>query len=278
MAQDTCDRIDYLWADSFGLAIQEYMETGVRVIRERDERPQRGIRVLAHAERCIISIYPELEGEIRRRTEGLTPADCQSDATMANVFSDLSEEPPIPVFHSFQDGDGFRPFRSPDTRLLAFGDRAALFRFLGECPIEEVSSSSLGPLRQFVYGFTEEDRVLAAAYFGLVAPYAVSIGVLTHPAHRRNGLGKAAASAATEAALHCGFLVLWRTAVENAASAATAKSLGFHEYGRGYDVPYPQDVSEKHGVGDSYDVPYRVHPRLHTIRHCSGGVPASQTD
>lgn len=267
MEHDTCDRIDYLWADSFGLTIQEYLDSDVRVICERDKRPQQSVRVLAHAERCIVSVYPELEGEIRRRTEDLTLADCQSDATMTNVFSDLCEEPPIPMFHSFQDGDGFRPFRLPGTRRLWFGDRGALLRFLGECPIEEVSSSSLGPLRQFVYGYIEGDRVLAAAYFGLVMPYAVSIGVLTHPAHKRNGLGKAVASVATEAALHCGFLVLWQAAVENAASVATAKSLGFCEYGRGYIVPYPEDVRENHSVGDSYDVGYRVHPRLHTIRH-----------
>jgi len=267
MEQDIAERIDYYWADSFGLSIEDYLEPGVRVVRERDTRPKRYVRVLARAESCIISTYSELEAELCRRAAGLTPADCHSDATVAELFSGLCEEPPDPGYHAFLDGDGFRPFRLPCVRRLAFGDREALNRFLHECPIEDVSASSLGPLRQFVYGYVEGDRVLAAAFFTLWTPYAVSIGPLTHPEHKRRGLGKAVASAAIEAALHCGFLVLWQAGLDNVASVSTAKALGFREYGRGYVVPYPQDVRENHSVGDTYDGPYRVHPQLHRIRH-----------
>ena len=267
MKEPQARRIDYYWADSFGLTIQEFVEEGVRVVRERDRRPQPCVRVFADARRCIISTYAELEDELRHRAGALTPTDCLSDATIAELFSGLCDAPPRPGFQSFLDGDGLRPFRLPGVRCLGGTDRNALTRFVSECPPQDVSYSSLSCLRQYVYGYVEEDCVLAAAFFTLWTPYAVSIGLLTHPEHRRRGLGKAVASAAAEAALHCGFLVLWPASVDNTASVATAKSLGFRECGRGYVIPYPEDLRRKHSVGERLEGPYRVHPRLHTVRH-----------
>ena len=269
--QDTeepqAERIDYYWADAFGLPIQEFLRPGTRVMRERDPRAQPCVRVFADGVRCIISTYAELEDELRNRAGTLSATDCLSDQTMVRLFDGLCDATPQRGFQSFLEAGGLKPFRLPEVRRLGGPDRKALEQFLSECPPDDVSHSSLSCLRQYVYGYVEQDRVLAAAYFTLWTPYAVSIGPLVHPAHRGRGLGKAVASAATEAALDCGFLVLWPASIDNAASVATAKSLGFREHGRSYQVAYPDEVRREHSTGEQWDGPYRVDPRLHRAGH-----------
>jgi len=261
------ERIDYYWADAFRLPIQEFLQPGVRVMQEREPRPQPYVRVFADGVRCIISTYAELEDELRRRAAALSAADCLWDQTMAELFDGLCDAVPQRGFQSFLEAGGLKPFRLPEVRRLGGPDRTALAQFLSECPPDDVSHSSLSCLRQYVYGYVEGDRVLAAAYFTLWTPYAVGIGPLVHPARRGRGLGKAVASAATEAALDCGFLVVWPASIDNTASVATAKSLGFREYGQSYQAAYPDEVRSKHSAGEQWDGPYRVDPRLHTVGH-----------
>ena len=267
MEDQQAERIDYYWADAFRLPIQEFLRPGVRVMQERDPRPQPCVRVFADGVRCIISTYAEFEDQLRKRAEALSATDCLSDQAMAELFDGVCDEPPKRGFQSFLEAGGLKPFRLPEVRRLGGPDREALAQFLSECPADDVSHSSLSCLRQYVYGYVEEDRVLAAAYFTLWTPYAASIGPLVHPDHRGRGLGKAVASAATKAALSCGFLVLWPASIGNTPSVATAKSLGFREHGRSYRVVYPDDVRSKHSTGEQWDGPYRVDPRLHTVGH-----------
>ena len=56
------------------------------------------------------------------------------------------------------------------------------------------------------------------------------IGVVTHPAYRGRGYGRAAVSAATARGLEAGFIVLYQTLLANAPSVALATELGYQPY------------------------------------------------
>ena len=62
------------------------------------------------------------------------------------------------------------------------------------------------------------------------------IGVLTHPAHRRQGLGKAVVSASIPWGLERDLICQWATTDLNEASLALARSLGFDHYGTETEV------------------------------------------
>ena len=57
---------------------------------------------------------------------------------------------------------------------------------------------------------------------------AVSIGVVTHPAYRGRGYGRAVVS--TAQGLEAGFIVLYQTLLANAPSVALATGLGYQPY------------------------------------------------
>jgi GNAT superfamily N-acetyltransferase len=59
---------------------------------------------------------------------------------------------------------------------------------------------------------------------------AATIGVVTHPAYRGHGYGRAVVSAATGQGLEAGFIVLYQTLLANAPSVALATGLGYQPY------------------------------------------------
>jgi len=77
--------------------------------------------------------------------------------------------------------------------------------------------------------------VVAVARYRPAWEEAVSIGVVTHPAYRGRGYGRAVVSAATAQALEAGFIVLYQTLLANAPSANApsvdlATGLGYQPY------------------------------------------------
>ena len=73
---------------------------------------------------------------------------------------------------------------------------------------------------------------MAAAEIGAGGDRLLHIGILTHPAYRGRGFGKAVVSAMTTYGLATGAVVQYRTLAGNLASVAIAHALGFQDFGQ----------------------------------------------
>jgi RimJ/RimL family protein N-acetyltransferase len=92
--------------------------------------------------------------------------------------------------------------------------------------------SGIDPARPPVFG-CYAGRTLAAA--GMLEPWGARlrhVGILTHPAYRGRGDGKAVVSAMTAHGLAAGVVVQYRTLAGNVASVAIAHALGFRRFGQ----------------------------------------------
>jgi predicted GNAT family acetyltransferase len=81
-----------------------------------------------------------------------------------------------------------------------------------------------------VFGCFVDDRLVAAARYQSAWEETAHIGVVTHPAYRGHGYGRAVVSAATASGLEAGFIVLYQTLLNNVPSVALATGLGYQPY------------------------------------------------
>jgi RimJ/RimL family protein N-acetyltransferase len=124
------------------------------------------------------------------------------------------------------------PDRRYTVRALTPADAAAFAAFQARCSEHDLNESDISVDHEAAYGVLDEDRIVAGAstymWDGLV-----DVGVLTDPAYRGQGLGKAAVSAASAHYVDNPAeprIVCYRHAASNLASQGIARSLGFSFY------------------------------------------------
>ncbi len=159
-----------------------------------------------------------------------------------------------PLYEGYAEADDFRPATSGATVTLdrsqigdvqaftAACDRAGsgvtpiwreiLYRFISASNPADVEQSGLARADSPLFAVVDDAGILAVAHYSMWAADAASIGVLTHPAHRRRGFGKASVTAAMRYVFAHGHFALYPTLLANRASIALAASLGCHDYGR----------------------------------------------
>jgi len=167
------------------------------------------------------------------RRAGSFDPDARLAAARGTLFGGLAERVIGPAYQGHVEPEWFRPETRPGTRRLAPGDAEALLHLARDCDPEEWEHSGIeadlsrapGP----VFGAFAGERLAAAAEYRL-EDGAGRVGVVTHPAYRRQGWGRAAVSLATEHGLRAGHLMLYQTLEANAASVALASALGYRRY------------------------------------------------
>lgn len=87
-----------------------------------------------------------------------------------------------------------------------------------------------------LFGAFDEGVLVAAANLTPWRERPSDVGLLTHPEHRRTGLGTRLAATASRYALDLGGLARYRAAVTNRPSLAIARRLGYQEFGRNLAV------------------------------------------
>ena len=123
-------------------------------------------------------------------------------------------------------------------RLVEPHDEPEFYRLSQECDRIGWQHSGSAFLQPHLYGLFTGGRLLALAHYVLWAANAASIGVVTHPAHRGQGYGKAVVSAAMQDAFAQGHIVIYQTLCDNMRSIALAKRLGCQEYAHTFKIYY----------------------------------------
>ncbi len=226
------ERIQRYWGDVFGRPPGFSGEDGVLVVAHSRQWKDNFAFVFVRGQACVISVAKSFVETIEGRVGSIGLERLLTECGLRELFQDPIERTVGPAFQGYCEAEGFRPVRSDQVRMLDPDDDASLQRLAEACDDLEWEHSGVRPSKPNQFGLFLGDQLVAVVCYDMWAPYAASIGVLTHPAHRGQGHAKAATSAAMQHAFQQGHLVIYKTLLDNAPSVRLATSLGCREYAR----------------------------------------------
>ena len=221
------------WAANLGCRDAQLVQPGTTVVRNGpDLADYRGATVFYRPPACVVAVpedwYPAAVGRLGRR-----PAAAVFDiGLLEQVFGSAVDRVIGPAWLGYADASDFRPAPTLEARLLTGEDLPALRQLAATAGPTEWAHSGIDPARPPVFG-CYADKILAAA--GMLEPWGdrlLHVGILTHPAYRGRGFGKAVVSAMATHGVAAGSVVQYRTLTGNLASVAIARSLGFQHFGQ----------------------------------------------
>jgi ribosomal protein S18 acetylase RimI-like enzyme len=228
----TPGRIDRYWAGFFGLAPEEFLRPGVRVVAHAELGAYHGAWIYRRGTTALISVPPDLVAATEGRAAALPIEALQGEEGARALFGDAVERVIGPAFQGTLAPEAFRPVASPYVRRLTPGDRSAIEQLRAACDPVEWEHSNLTPERPEAFGYFDGALLVAASHNVPRAPDAADHGVITHPGYRGRGCGKAVVSASVQYALERDRLILYQTLVANTAAVGIALAIGMREYAR----------------------------------------------
>jgi GNAT superfamily N-acetyltransferase len=134
-----------------------------------------------------------------------------------------------PAFIGYADAKTFADPGETGARLLDDADAAAVAQLRGACDPTQWEHGGASAASTCV-GVFAGATLAALASFELWGARIAHISIVTHPAFRSRGLGRAAVAGATRVALERNLVAQYRTLLANVPSMAIARDLGFQRY------------------------------------------------
>jgi GNAT superfamily N-acetyltransferase len=235
MMTDWQSEVGAWWAARLGLPPAAMRSGGIYVVPGSDHV---GVLAMTGAGRPLgygpARALPALRRVISG-SPGLLPDDDlrragSLSAVAARVSAALGVRPGAvigPAWYGYSTAASLIPQHSPAVRALSPADLRLLARLHEQTPPAERDESGTTGLPAF--GFFDQGALLAVACLG-VWHEMPTLGVLTHPRHRGQGLARTVVAAAAQASLSRGSVVQYRAWRANAASIAVARRTGFAHY------------------------------------------------
>jgi RimJ/RimL family protein N-acetyltransferase len=224
-------RIDRYWGDTLGLSYEFLQHNGILVVSYVRPRRNNSAFIFVRGRTGVVVVEQPLVDSLRRRVGSLVSEDLLTSDGLQALFKAPVRRTVGPAFQGYAEAEDFRFYPSNHVRELLPGDKSRLQRLQAACEPTEWEHSAV-KWKSGLFGYVIGGEIVAVAHYDLWAPYAASIGVITHPAHRGRGYGKAAVSAAMRHAFAQGHLVVYQTLLDNTASVALARDLGCKAYAR----------------------------------------------
>lgn len=226
----TRQRADAYWAAFFGCQAGDLHTPRTLVVPHAALADYAGAYFMRTEEACLVSVPAGLLEQTAARLAGKTPVDVFDLEAAAALFGAVVESVVGPAYQGYVDRADFQPADTKGTRVLGEQDAPALQRLAMACEETEWAHSGIGGEGQIVFGCFVGGE-LAAAGMGEPRGDALwHIGIVTHPAFRGQGYGRAVVSAVAQHGLARGLVPWYQTLQANAASVAIARSLGFTQY------------------------------------------------
>ncbi|WP_267641452.1 GNAT family N-acetyltransferase [Haloarchaeobius amylolyticus] len=215
------------WAAELGVTADAFADEGVTVGASAGA----DIELLAGDGSLVVGAPESLVPELRNRREELGALDLSDPDAIREVVASLASISEVhgPAFLGYTDESSFDPVES-GARLLTRVDRPAFDRFREAVPDSDWDAGGPEFVPDRTVGLFHEDRLVAAAGCEVWDDRIAHIGVVTHPAHRGEGNGRAVVSRATEQALAADLLAQYRTLDAWPWSVALAEGLGFERF------------------------------------------------
>jgi RimJ/RimL family protein N-acetyltransferase len=229
-------RIDAYWSETLGVDVTSLSpERAVVVAHGKSLDGYNGIYALAVGDGCTVSAPATRVEACRGALAGLTAVQVFDADLLVNICGEAVEQVIGPASLSYADASDIRPVAG-EARMLTPADTAAL-RDLQEAAGEpEWLYSGIEFERTPIFGRFEGTVLTAAASYQPWGDDILHLGVVTHPAFRRRGHGRDAASAAAADGLRQGRIMQWQTLLSNVPSISIARGLGFVEHVRSIAV------------------------------------------
>jgi RimJ/RimL family protein N-acetyltransferase len=181
-------------------------------------------------EQVVVDFNPEQLAQIEALWQKLPPGHRMTVQDIEQSYS-ISEHFTNKMY--VLDPQTFHPFTptAPYTvRQLTSNDQTAFEAFVEQCSEEDVEEGDVSIEHLSAFGVFDGDRLGAVAsiyeWLGLL-----DIGILTDPAYRGRGMGKAAVSACALHHLTGSQAVVYRHDILNLGSQGIAQGLNFAQYG-----------------------------------------------
>jgi GNAT superfamily N-acetyltransferase len=226
----TIQRIDATWAAFFGLSSPAFLLPGIQVVAHHQLVDYQGVWLFRHHASLCLSVPPDSVKSIQAVVRAYTVESLFSETGIRALLGPRIERIIGPAYQGHVERPQFRSAPHPGVRVLSRADHVALQQLADACEVDAWEHAGIAFDEPHVFGCVADDRVVAVARYRPAWEEAVSIGVVTHPAYRGRGYGRAVVSAATAQALEAGFIVLYQTLLANAPSVDLATGLGYQPY------------------------------------------------
>jgi GNAT superfamily N-acetyltransferase len=223
-------RIDATWAAFFGLSPPTFLRPGIQVVGHHQLADYQGVWLFRHHASLCLSVPPDSVEGVQAAVRAYTVEALFSEAGIRALLGPRIERIIGPAYQGYVERPQFRSAPHPGVRALSRADQAALQRLADACEVEAWEHAGIGVDEPHVFGCLVDAQVVAAARYRPTWGDAATIGVVTHPAYRGHGYGRAVVSAATAKGLEAGFVVLYQTLLANAPAVAVATGLGYQPY------------------------------------------------
>lgn len=234
---ETLAHLDADWAENFGCAVAVLHRPGVILLRNAGDFAQyRSAYLLLWGETCVVTVPEPFFAAAEAAVVGRTIADIFNRDFVAAHFGASAQRIIGPTFRSCCDGGDFRPAETRGTRLLTREGDPALLRLRDAVGEEAWEHGGIDVERSPSFGCFAEGELVAAGTLVAGSPRLRNVGILTHPAYRRQGYGRAVVSFMTAHALAEGGIGHYQTLMANSGSKAIALSLGYVQYATAFAV------------------------------------------
>jgi GNAT superfamily N-acetyltransferase len=226
---DTLGKIHAYWTHFLGCPVGR--AAGVHVV-ELPHRPHdhEVIHVFCRDDYCILAGPPGFRSRLGNAvTEWPTAAWSQAEE-WTKLLGERASAIRGPAWLGYADATDFHPVDSRGTRPLTRKDQPVVAALAQAAGPEAWGESGLGEPSGWRYGCFEGSELVAA---GTAKPWGIDLwhlGILTHPAYRQQGWGRAVVSQMAADALAAGAIPQYRASLRNQPSLALASSLGFQPY------------------------------------------------
>ncbi|HEY7782236.1 MAG TPA: GNAT family N-acetyltransferase [Ktedonobacterales bacterium] len=229
--QTTRETIDHYWAATFGCQPADLYQPNLMVVRHVALQGYQGAYLFRRGPSCVMSVPEALVEAVSMAVRGHTPDEVFDPQFLVHGFGSAVGKFVGPTWQGYADSTDFQAADSSSVRQLGPSDEAILRGLEGACGEAEWEQSGLDPYREPLFGAFLAGGELAAAGTAEIRddPF-LDVGVLTHPAYRNHGHGRAIVCAATEYGLGQGHIMHFQALRANLPALALARALGYQEY------------------------------------------------
>jgi hypothetical protein len=223
------------WASHFGQAAEIIGQPGTTLLHEEKFRGGKWIALWYVGKHTFVQLDPDFMDITRNAVAQFPARESLTADALASILGagQIKDRDKGLVLYLYPDDlPRYAPPAPYVIRPLTLADAGALVALKGFITSAEVDEAFVEINHRIVFGCFSGKQMVAAAS-GYERMGFMDVGVLTHSAFRRKGLGKAVVCALCAWAIKNGYIAQYHHDVENIASARIAKSLNFKLYAEG---------------------------------------------
>lgn len=223
---------DAWWAQDFGFDAVD-VRPARTVVREHAGRlvSSTGIWILVTGEFPVVAMPPDVFGVLRERAAAWSRSVVADRAALVAAIEPFQCTRVVgPAFIGYGTGDTLDLSWAERARPLTTGDALAVGTLRGECGAEEWDHGGSHEGARRFGAYDAAGRLCSLAGY-VIWDRLAHISVITSPAARGRGLGRATVALAAQHAASAGLVPQYRTLAANTFSMQLGQRLGFRQYG-----------------------------------------------